>query len=296
MFEKFLTIVVIPRKASTVRRFRLPTVMVVIGVLGLIAMVLIWSWMVYDYLSIQSQWMDIGKTELSYRENKRQVAKFNEKYESIQMHLEHLKSLYYKLRLYTSLERGRKEKRHVLAQKEKAAQKARASAEGILSIIASSTDEIDANLGEERVKFDNLTLFFTADECPVNRIPKGWPVKGILMSEYGVPPDPVIGQIISNYGINIATSSSAAVRSTASGLVFYAGKDNDLKKLMTIDHGNGYVTRYGYVGNMEVKEGDFVKKGDVIAHMNHTENAIGSHLYYEVTFCHIAQNPVEYFE
>ena len=116
------------------------------------------------------------------------------------------------------------------------------------------------------------------------------------MNEYGVRTDPVTNQMISNYGISIVTSNNAPVHSTASGLVLYAGKDENFDNLLTLDHGNGYITRYGYLGTIEAEAGDLVEKGDVIAQMSNTEQAAGSHLYYEVSLNHITQNPIKYIE
>ena len=296
MFEKFYTIVIIPRKTSAIKKIRIPIVGMIVGVLTILGLIVAWSWMVYDYFSIRSQLIGIEQAESSFEEERRQIEEFTKRYESIQMHFEHLQSLNYKLRLFTSPEGDRGNRRGAVTEEERAAQKKLVDSKGILAVISSNADELNADLSGERIRFGNLTEFFSANECPLNRVPRGWPVKGLLMSEYGVHADPITTQIVSNHGISIATSNDAAVRSTASGLVLYAGKDNDFDNLLTLDHGNGYITRYGYVGNIGVEEGELVKKGDVIARMEGTEESIGPRLYYEVTLNHVTRNPIDYME
>ena len=294
MFKKYFTIILIPQKTSVIRKIRIPTFGIVIGTFMILALILAWAGMIYDYFSIRSRLINIEQAKTSFEEKKKQLEEFTEKYKSIQMHFEHLKSLNYKLRLFTSLERDGRKKRTILSEEEKTAQIKLARSDGILAIISSDADEIDVNLNYERFKFSNLARFFSINECPLNRIPQGQPVKGLFMNEYGVRADPITNQIISKHGINIATSNNSPVHSTASGLVLYVGKDSDLKNLLILDHGNGYITRYGYIGNIKVKEGELVKKGDVIARTNSTEESIESHLYYEVTLNHITRNPIRH--
>jgi hypothetical protein len=62
----------------------------------------------------------------------------------------------------------------------------------------------------------------------------------------------------------------------ASGVVVLASRNGGSGNMVTIDHGNGYVTRYGHNNDLTVVVGERVEKGDVIAHMGSTGRATGT--------------------
>ena len=64
--------------------------------------------------------------------------------------------------------------------------------------------------------------------------------------------------------------------------------------LVEINHGNGYVTRYGHNQKHDVKVGDRVAKGDVIARMGNTGRSTGPHVHFEVLRNGKVVNPAKY--
>ena len=54
------------------------------------------------------------------------------------------------------------------------------------------------------------------------------------------------------------------------GVVRGAGRATGMGKLITIDHGYGFKTRYGHLSEIKVKKGQRVKRGDIIALMGST--------------------------
>ncbi|MBT4288133.1 MAG: peptidoglycan DD-metalloendopeptidase family protein [Deltaproteobacteria bacterium] len=294
MLEKFFTLVIIPQKTAAVKKRRIPALFVIFMVLLLIGLIAAWMWIMIDYLSIRSQLVSINKLQLEFEEKEKQIKIFNEKYDKIQMNFEHLKSLDYKLRSVTSLERDKKNKRQKMSEQEIANQKIQAQQEGILSIIASNGEKIISNFNDKEIKFKNLEDFYSEIKNPLKKVPSQWPSKGLLINGYGVKADPYTNQILSHFGINIATNMNANVRTTADGMVLFVGKDDELSNLIVIDHGNGFVTRYGFITNPEIEEGDLVQKNDIIAKVANIGTSSDYRLYYEVVFNGITQNPVPY--
>ena len=64
---------------------------------------------------------------------------------------------------------------------------------------------------------------------------------------------------------------------------------------MVIDHGNGYETLYGHLSSIQVRKGQHVRRGDIIALSGDTGLSLAPHLHYEVRYNGVRVDPVHYF-
>ncbi|HET7461617.1 MAG TPA: M23 family metallopeptidase [Longimicrobium sp.] len=84
-------------------------------------------------------------------------------------------------------------------------------------------------------------------------------------------------------GIDIAARVGEPILAPAKGVVRFAGnKGNGYGNMVEIDHGYGYVTRFAHASRLLVRDGQEVKRGDVIALVGATGLVSGPHLHYEV--------------
>ena len=74
----------------------------------------------------------------------------------------------------------------------------------------------------------------------------------------------------------------------------FAGDKSGYGKVVTIDHGYGYMTRYGHNSALTVKVGDKVNKGDVVAKVGSSGRSTGAHSHYEVLVNGIPVNPMKF--
>ena len=94
---------------------------------------------------------------------------------------------------------------------------------------------------------------------PVSPAPIGaprlvWPTDGPVAETFGTGADP--------RGIAFATLSGAAVRAAAGGTVVFAGTEpQKYGQLVLIDHGGGWVTAYGHLAKLVVRQGEAVRSG-----------------------------------
>lgn len=111
----------------------------------------------------------------------------------------------------------------------------------------------------------------------------GRPIEsGWLSSYYGMRKDPFSGLPAMHKGIDFAGSEGAPVVVTGAGMVVWSGPRYGYGNLVEVDHGDGFVTRYGHNKKIHVKIGDVVTKGQKIADMGQTGRATGAHVHYEV--------------
>ena len=71
------------------------------------------------------------------------------------------------------------------------------------------------------------------------------------------------------------------IRATAAGKVAEAGWNGGYGKLVEIDHGNGFSTRYGHLSEIDVTVGQTVRIGQTIGRLGSTGRSTGPHLHYE---------------
>ena len=117
-----------------------------------------------------------------------------------------------------------------------------------------------------------------------NTTPSIWPSKGVITSPFGSRVDPVTGAIGAFHeGVDIADDYGTPIVATAAGVVTFAGyTEGGYGNLVEIDHGNGFVTRYGHNSAVLVTVGMSVKQGQTIALMGSTGKSTGAHVHYEV--------------
>ncbi|MEA5444831.1 peptidoglycan DD-metalloendopeptidase family protein [Gammaproteobacteria bacterium AB-CW1] len=125
--------------------------------------------------------------------------------------------------------------------------------------------------------------------------PQGRPIEGGWVSSgYGSRTDPFSGRRAWHGGIDFAGNKGTNVMAVAAGVVTWSGRRYGYGKMVEINHGNGYVTRYAHNQKNLVAVGDMVQKGDVIAHLGQTGRATGPHVHFEVHYNGRTVNPVEY--
>ena len=147
------------------------------------------------------------------------------------------------------------------------------------------------------------------DKTPTGNLESGasqskTPLTGAQADAAGTEPEfrwPARGRIIQGFksggndGINISVPAGTSVRAAESGTVVYSG--DGLKgygNLVLIKHPNGFVTAYGNNGELDVKRGEQVKRGQVIAKSGDTGNVNSPQLHFELRKGSTPVDPTSY--
>ncbi len=119
---------------------------------------------------------------------------------------------------------------------------------------------------------------------------------GYVSSHFGKRRDPITGRRAVHKGVDIAAPTWTPIFATAGGTVTFAGTKPAYGKLIEIDHGYGFVTRYAHLKSILVKTGQQVTFHEKIAKMGSTGRSTGSHVHYEVLYEGNQVDPVNFFE
>jgi len=102
-------------------------------------------------------------------------------------------------------------------------------------------------------------------------------------SGFGMRKDPIDSTMKMHKGIDISAPTGTKVYAAGSGKVIRISSSEDgYGNCIVIEHGYGFVSRYAHLSGFKIKEGDEVKKGDLIGLVGSTGRSTGPHLHYEI--------------
>ncbi len=156
-------------------------------------------------------------------------------------------------------------------------------------------EALAAELSDRERKLQAMEAIFMNRGLQEEVLPAGRPIRrGWISSYFGMRTDPFTGLREFHKGMDFAGKLGSEVIAVASGVVTWAGDRYGYGRLVEINHGNGYVTRYGHNKELRVKVGDVVEKGQVIALMGSSGRSTGPHVHFEVHYKGKPVNPARY--
>ncbi len=146
-----------------------------------------------------------------------------------------------------------------------------------------SLQELTAQLEDRAQQMNVLETMIMTRNLQAEVMPTGRPItRGWLSSYFGLRTDPFTGRRVHHSGIDFAGKMDSDIVSVAAGVVTFSGKRSGYGNLVEVNHGNGYVTRYGHCKENLVHVGQTIKKGQLIAKMGTTGRSTGPHVHFEV--------------
>ncbi len=147
----------------------------------------------------------------------------------------------------------------------------------------SEIDAVISELEDREQQLGVLENILISSQMQEEVFPEGRPIRrGWISSYYGTRTNPFTGKLQFHKGMDFAAKSGSDVLAVAGGVITWSGKRYGYGNLVEINHGNGYVTRYGHNKKNLVAVGDTVKKGEVISLMGSTGRSTGPHVHFEV--------------
>ncbi|SHO80640.1 Membrane proteins related to metalloendopeptidases [hydrothermal vent metagenome] len=143
-------------------------------------------------------------------------------------------------------------------------------------------------------KIDYSKLSISEKEVIMHNIPNGKPVSIIKRSSgFGWRIHPILHRRVFHRGLDISVSIGTKVMATANGIIEKVryNKHKGYGNLLIIKHSYGFRSAYAHLNSIDVKVGDYVLKGQVVARSGNTGRSTGPHLHYEVRYLDKILNP-----
>jgi murein DD-endopeptidase MepM/ murein hydrolase activator NlpD len=117
-----------------------------------------------------------------------------------------------------------------------------------------------------------------------------------LTSGFGYRIDPLYKTVKFHAGLDFTAPQGSPIYATADGIVRTAGNlGNGYGNHVIISHGYSYSTLYGHMYRIKAKNGQRVRRGEVIGYVGNTGKSTGPHLHYEVIKGSKHLNPIYFF-
>ena len=172
--------------------------------------------------------------------------------------------------------------------------------------LSSKLDDIEEIIGlKDDILIDPIKRVNIAKMTSLERtqmlqvIPSGNPLKKIVVTaSFGYRLHPTLRIKKFHRGIDLRAKRRTPVYATADGVVKFVQSRNtgNFGRVVKISHNYGFETVYGHLIKTNVKLGDIVKKGDIIALSGNSGRSTGPHLHYEIKYASMVLNPKNFMK
>lgn len=109
-----------------------------------------------------------------------------------------------------------------------------------------------------------------------------WPMAGKVLRAFGREKDPELGTWTVHQGILIGSDSPASVAAVSAGRLIFAGPFRSYGRVVILDHGGGFLSVYGGLGEILKTKGADVRAGEEIARGGESKDGPGGRVYLEI--------------
>jgi murein DD-endopeptidase MepM/ murein hydrolase activator NlpD len=166
--------------------------------------------------------------------------------------------------------------------------------------VAKTLNNVSARIAHQVKSYGEIEGFIKNKEQLLSSTPAIQPVNNKdlsrIASGFGYRIDPVYKTTKFHAGLDFAAPQGTPIYATANGIVTTAGNTgNGYGNHVVINHGYGYQTLYGHMFRVKAKNGEHIKRGEVIGWVGSTGKSTGPHCHYEVHRNGDPVDPVYYF-
>jgi murein DD-endopeptidase MepM/ murein hydrolase activator NlpD len=301
MPDNFFTLMIIPRRKSTVKKISLSRALVRGLFIGSVFAVLLTLYIVYDYASIKRDKIELSRLRTQTKEQSQQISDLTLKVDEFADRMEELKQFDKKLRILANYQTGRDKKLPLgiggsNSDNSRIKDLVNGDQGKLIAEMRKSVSKLNDDADVREKSFTELLGFLREQKSLLASTPSVWPVKGWVTSEFGKRESPFSSGAEFHKGLDIATRMGKDVIAAADGLVVESAYQTDDGNIVKIDHSHGFSTAYAHLSKIAVKQGTRVKRGDLIGYVGDSGRSTGTHLHYAVYINKVPVNPRRYLK
>jgi murein DD-endopeptidase MepM/ murein hydrolase activator NlpD len=294
MPKRFYTILVLPDATSTAQKFHITrSAITILSVVAVVA-VLGFGFFVYQYVNLNVRLIELKRL----RQEAGERTQFAAKVSQLETELARLRDLDRALRVAAGLDRSQSPD----AGEGGAESMSRAALLDAVQqrsgrLMESVNRDLEV-LGQEIVSrersLQELKRYLDEKRSLLASTPTITPASGLVTASYGYRRSPFTGQREVHEGLDIAAPYGTPVVATADGIVTFVGPLAAYGHVVFVNHSHGFATFYAHNSRYQVKEGQAVRRGDVLAYVGTSGRTTGPHVHYEVHVNGSIVNPLKY--
>ncbi len=291
MNKKFYTIMIVPHAAAKFRRIRISKNFLIAAgsFLGLVFT----AGLMFPHYLLRSSQLNANLQRLSQENQELRNAnqKFDDSLADLRTRLAEFESKATKFAMMAGVEDPQSQ--------QLAAGGSSFDLKGLAPKASQAVIEAEINTLKERSgvlqdTFRVLDMAFQKQALLLSSTPSIYPVHGLLGNGYGWRRDPFTGMRDFHQGLDLVAPLGTRVVAPADGIVTRIGPSGGFGNSVFISHGYGIITRFGHLATCNVRVGQRVKRGDLIATVGSTGRSTGPHLHYELLVHQRNVDPIKY--
>ena len=299
--KSFYTLMVVPSATSQVKKVKVSGNAFKGLALLCALLVAVMGYFLFDYVKVKGQMASLDNLRTETRSQRLKINDFAQQVIDVEKEMTRLRKFDAKLRVAFDLDRNYYSPEKMIGMGGAGDLELSEYPEILEGKVKALTSQIEKDLirlreeaSAQEESLNQLVEFLQEQRSLLVSTPSIWPVKGWVTSGFQRRVDPFTGRWEKHKGLDIATNEGTPIVAPADGVVTYVGRKLGFGKIVSIDHGYGYTTRYGHNSRIIAKQGQRVSRGQVIAFIGNTGRSTGPHLHYEVNKNGIPINPADY--
>ena len=160
--------------------------------------------------------------------------------------------------------------------------------------IAAQLNNLDARINYQTTSYKGIEILIKNQGAKLASIPAIQPISNKqltrIASGFGMRIHPIYGIAKMHNGLDFTAPQGTPIYATGDGQITTAGMGTGTGNHVIINHGYGYETEYMHMVKIKARQGQRVKRGEIIGWVGNTGASTGPHCHYEV---HVNGNPVD---